>query len=86
VVENFRLPELARAANGIRVMVGLLVALVAISASWAESQTILPGLLKKLNVSGYPSTTRPPDFQGSTPNGQMVSISRLAGKVVLVLK
>lgn len=84
VVENFRLPKLAKAANATRAMAGLLLAVVATSASGAETQTILPGLLKKLNLSGYPSTTRPPDFQGSTADGQAVSIGRLAGKVVLI--
>lgn len=37
-----------------------------------------------LSLSTYPTNMRPPEFSGQTPDGKMISLAGLRGKVVLV--
>lgn len=66
-----------------RRVAGLLIALVMIlgplEASRAESE-----LLNGLKLSGYQSSTKPPEFKGATTDGRTVSLDSLRGKVVLL--
>ncbi|MBI4573554.1 MAG: TlpA family protein disulfide reductase [candidate division NC10 bacterium] len=50
----------------------------------ASSAAPAPGLLKALDLAGYPAGEKPPEFSGRTPEGQTVSLARLRGRVVLL--
>ncbi len=60
------------------VILGIVLRPPALSAAPA------PGLLKALDLAGYPPGEKPPEFSGRTPEGQTVSLARLRGRVVLL--
>lgn len=61
-----------------------IVALMTTLSALAAGQSAVTELLKPLNLSGYPSSTRPPDFSGRTADGRTVSLASLRGKVILL--
>ncbi len=50
----------------------------------ALSAAPAPGLLKALDLAGYPPGEIPPEFSGKTLEGKTVSLARLRGRVVLL--
>ena len=62
---------------------GIVSLLAALNASAVE-QPKLTELLKPLNLSGYSSSMRPPEFSGQTADGKMLSLTGLREKVVVV--
>jgi peroxiredoxin len=62
---------------------GIVCLLAALNASAVEQPTVTE-LLKPLNLSGYSSSLRPPEFRGQTSDGKMLSLTGLRGKVVVV--
>jgi peroxiredoxin len=62
---------------------GIVSLLAALNASAVE-QPKLTELLKPLNLSGYSSSMRPPEFSGQTSDGKMLSLTGLREKVVVV--
>ena len=48
------------------------------------SEPLRKGMLEALSLSGYPAHMNPPQFRSRTANGQMVSLSDLRGRVVLL--
>ena len=63
---------------------GFLVAIVTILGAPRENLAAAPDMLGKLNLSSYPRSTKPPEFNGSTVDGRTVSLASLRGKVVLL--
>jgi peroxiredoxin len=57
--------------------------MTALNVSAVEQPTVTE-LLKPLNLSGYSSSMRPPDFRGQTSDGKMLSLTGLRGKLVVV--
>ena len=53
-------------------------------SSPALAESPVPGLLKSLQLVGYPSRPTSPDFSGETVDGHRLSPTDLRGKVVLV--
>jgi thiol-disulfide isomerase/thioredoxin len=49
----------------------------------ADGDALAP-LLKALDLRGYPSGTRPPNFSGDTLGAHQLSLASLRGKVVIV--
>jgi peroxiredoxin len=70
-----------RARQGIA---GVLIAIVAILGAPAAGRAEVAELLKNLNLTAYPRSTRPPEFNGRTADGRTVSLASLQGKVVLL--
>jgi peroxiredoxin len=62
---------------------GIVTLMTALNASAVERPT-LTELLKPLNLSGYSSSMRPPEFRGQTSDGKMLSLTGLRAKVVVV--
>ena len=62
---------------------GIVSLLAALNASAVEQPTVTE-LLKPLNLSGYASGMRPPEFSGRTSDGKMLSLTGLREKVVVV--
>ncbi len=62
----------------------VLVTLLTILSNPAASQPVVADLLATLNLSGYPSGMKPPDFSARTAEGQTVSLAGVRGKVVLL--
>jgi peroxiredoxin len=83
-VKNRRPREIKKPARATLVLIGTLTAWFAFSASTTASQTVSVELLEKLNLSGYPSIMRPPDFQAPIAAGGKLSIRDLSGKVLLM--
>lgn len=54
--------------------------IITINAS-AVDQPAVTELLKRLNLAGYSSSMRPPDFSGLTADGKTVSLTNLRGRV-----
>jgi peroxiredoxin len=50
----------------------------------AVEQPAVTEFLKPLNLSGYPSTMRPPNFSGLTADSRTMSLAGLRGRVVLL--
>ncbi|MCZ6644664.1 MAG: redoxin domain-containing protein [SAR324 cluster bacterium] len=65
------------------ILPGLLIALLAI-AGVAFGNPSLTRLQEMLELTSYPPEWKPPDFRTVTPDGQIVSLTGLRGKVVLV--
>jgi peroxiredoxin len=63
---------------------GVIVALMTTLNALAAEQPAVTELLKTLNLSGYPSSMRPPDFSGLTVDGKTVSVAGLRGRVILL--
>jgi peroxiredoxin len=57
-----------------------MLVVTALNASAADQRAVAD-LLKPLNLSGYPSVMRPPDFSGRTADGETVSLTNLRGRV-----
>jgi peroxiredoxin len=72
-----------RKASSIVAACGIVSLLAALNASAVE-QPKLTELLKPLNLSGYSSSMRPPEFSGQTSDGKMLSLTGLREKVVVV--
>jgi peroxiredoxin len=72
-----------RKASSIVAACGIVSLLAALNASAVE-QPKLTELLKPLNLSGYASSMRPPEFSGQTSDGKMLSLTGLREKVVVV--
>jgi peroxiredoxin len=72
-----------RPARRARLLAVILLALGQASPMHAASDGLAP-LLKALDLRGYPSGTRPPNFSGDTVDAHQVSLAALRGKVVLV--
>ncbi len=70
-----------RARQGIA---GVLIAIVTILGAPEASRAEAADLLAKLNLSGYPPGTKPPDFNGRTTDGRTVSLASLRGKAILL--
>ncbi|MBI4525363.1 MAG: TlpA family protein disulfide reductase [Deltaproteobacteria bacterium] len=70
-------------ATGRLITCCLFVLLPALAPSTAGGPP-LTELVKTLNLSTYPSTTRPPEFRGQTREGKTVSLNGLRGKVVIL--
>ena len=89
-IETWRLGEEARETRGRRPPAGRhmlawgLVVVVTLLGAPAASQPTVTDLLESLNLSGYPPGTRPPEFSGSTADGQTLSLADLRGRVVLL--
>lgn len=74
-------PLLSRVSRVLALALGVLVTLVGPTAAGNPE---VASLLKTLDLSGYPTGTEAPDFVGRTPNGRMISLAGLRGKVVLL--
>ena len=61
---------------------GLLV--VGVWSSASADQPAVLALLKPLDLVGYRSGTKPPDFSGPTLDARQLSLTDLRGKVVVV--
>ena len=61
-----------------------IVTLFTVANALAAERPVLLELLKALNLSGYPSLMRPPEFSGFTAGGHSVSLAGLSGRVVLL--
>jgi peroxiredoxin len=61
-----------------------MIALVAILGGAHATRAEMAELLKKLSLSGYAPSTKPPNFTGRTADGQTVSLALLRGKVILL--
>jgi peroxiredoxin len=70
----------ARSSMAACVIVTLMTALNAL----AVEQAAITELLKSLNLSGYPSSMRPPDFSGLSVDGKRASLGGLRGRVVVL--
>ena len=64
-------------------LVGCLLLLVSLALPVSAGPGVA-GLMKALELSGYPSDWRPPNFQTRTPEGVPVSLVDFRGRVVLV--
>jgi peroxiredoxin len=73
--------RLARLTYGVA---GVIVALMTAFNVLAAGQPAVAELLKRLSLSGYPSSTRPPEFSGLTADGKIVSLANLLGRVVVL--
>ena len=73
--------RLARITYG--VACGIVVLMTSLNALAVE-QPAVKELLKQLNLSGYSSSMRPPDFNGLTADSKTVSLAGLRGRVVLL--
>lgn len=62
----------------------ILIAIVTILGTPAASRAEVADLLGKLSLSAYPRGTKPPEFDGRTPEGRTVSLASVRGKVVLL--
>lgn len=62
----------------------LVLALITLFSPSLAGQPTLTELVGKLNLSGYPPGTKPPEFNGHTADGQTVSLVSLRGKVILL--
>ncbi|MFQ5945374.1 MAG: peroxiredoxin family protein [Anaerolineae bacterium] len=62
---------------------GLVVVGIALGPGAARPPPV-SDLLGPLDLSGYPPTTKAPQFSGRTPDGQKVSLSGLRGRVILL--
>jgi peroxiredoxin len=67
-----------------KLIAGLLIALVTILAAPQAGRAEATELLEKLNLSGYRPGTKPPEFDGATVDGRRMSLVSLRGKVVLL--
>jgi peroxiredoxin len=70
-----------------RVTYGVACGIVALMTSLnalAAEQPAVKELLKRLNLSGYSFSMRPPDFSGLTADSKTVSLAGLRGRVVLL--
>lgn len=63
---------------------GVLIAIVTILGAPEASRAEVTDLLGKLNLSGYPPGTKPPEFNGYTADGRRMSLVSLRGKVILL--
>jgi peroxiredoxin len=63
---------------------GFFIGIVAIFGAARVNPAAVPDMLGKLNLAGYPRPTKPPEFKGSTIDGQTVSLASLSGKVVVL--
>jgi len=61
-----------------------LVVLVTVLSAPGLSQSAVSDLLGALDLSAYPTNTKPPAFSGRTPTDQQVALAELRGKVVLL--
>jgi len=66
------------------ILAGFLVVLGNFLGPIEAGEPTVTNLLRKLNLSSYPTNMRPPEFRGQTPDGKIVSLAGLRGKVVLV--
>jgi len=73
---------MCRALSGMAAC-GLVTHLTVLNALAAE-QPAVAEVLKRLNLSGYSSSMRPPDFSGLTADSKTVSLAGLNGRVVLL--
>jgi peroxiredoxin len=48
------------------------------------SRAEIPTLLQKLNLTGYPRVTKPPEFNGRAADGRTISLASLQDQVVLL--
>jgi peroxiredoxin len=76
--------ESATKKRGRRVLAWGLVVLVIAFGPPAVSQSVMSDLLGTLKLYSYPRGTKPPEFSGSTVEGQKVSLAGLQGRVVLL--
>jgi peroxiredoxin len=60
------------------------IALVSMLAPVAASQLPVTVLLESLSLSQYPHGMKPPEFNGQTVEGPMMSLASLRGRVVLL--
>ena len=66
------------------ILAGFLVVLGNFLGPIEAGEPTVTNLLRELNLSSYPATMRPPEFRGQTPDGKMLSLAGLRGKVVLL--
>jgi peroxiredoxin len=64
-------------------LAGGLLAVALGGAALADEQVVTL-LLKRVDLRGYPSGTRPPRFSGRTVDARQLSLAELRGKVVVV--
>lgn len=65
-------------------MAVVLVAIATFVSASRASTAEIADLLKKLDLTAYSRPTKPPDFNGRTPDELLVSLASLRGKVVLL--
>lgn len=73
-----------RLALSRRVIAGSLIVLGTFWGRIEAGEPTLTKLLTELNLSGYLSGVRPPEFSGQTLDGKTVSLAGLRGRVVLL--
>lgn len=69
---------------GCSVVACALTIILNILALAVAGEPLRKGMLEALSLSGYPARMNPPQFRSRTANGQMVSLSDLRGRVVLL--
>jgi peroxiredoxin len=60
------------------------IALVSMLAPVAAGQLLVASLLESLNLSPYPHSMKPPEFNGQTVEAPTVSLASLRGRVALL--
>jgi peroxiredoxin len=65
-------------------IVGVLIAIATILGAQRASRAEVTDLLRKLDLSAYPRSTKSPEFNSRTADGRAVSLVSLRGKVVLL--
>ncbi|HEU4340610.1 MAG TPA: TlpA disulfide reductase family protein [Candidatus Binatia bacterium] len=63
---------------------GMVAVVAAGKAAIAAEQRAVADLVKSLNMSGYSSPMRAPDWSGRTADGKTLSLSALRGRVILI--